>query len=86
VSKVRGIRYVTVTLHVTRAATAKIAVVRRSRTLVSTARTLAPGHRVIKLRVPKRPPKGQATVKVTLKDVASGQTFVLRKTIRLPAP
>ena len=86
VSKVRGIRYVTVTLHVTRAATAKVAVVRRSKTLVSAARTFAAGHRATKLRVPKRPPKGQATVKVTLKDVASGQTFVLRKTIRLPAP
>ncbi len=86
VSKVRRVRYVTIMLHVTRAATAKVAIVRGTKTRVSASKSLAVGHRTIRIKVPRKPPKGTATVKLTLKDVASGKSFVVRRTIKLPRP
>jgi hypothetical protein len=86
VSKVRGIRYVTIMLDVTRAASAKVVIVRGTKKLVSASRSLAVGHRMIKIKVPKKPPKGNAKVKLTLKDIASGKSFVVQKTVKLPKP
>jgi hypothetical protein len=86
VSKVHKVRYVTIMLDVTRAATVKIVIVRGAKKLVSASRSLAVGHRTIKIKVPKKPPKGQASVKLTLKDVASGQSFVVKKNVKLPKP
>jgi hypothetical protein len=84
VAKKRGVRIVTIMLDVVRATAAKAQLVRGTKRLVSVSRSLTTGHRTIKVKVPKKVAKGQAKLKLTLKDVLSGKSFLVQRTVKLP--
>jgi Divergent InlB B-repeat domain len=84
VTKAAGARVVTLTLDVDAQAQAT-AQLRRSTKILATAKaTLLPGTRTLKLRVPRAAKAGAATVRLVLKS-ASGKTFTVTRSVRLPA-
>ncbi len=81
VTKVNGIRFVTLTLQVARRTAAKGQLMKRTRSLASARATLAPGRRTLKIRVGRAVKAGSYTMKLTLTE--AGRSFVVRRTIRL---
>jgi len=84
VKKVNGVRTVIVKLAVARRTAARAQVRRRTKTLASAQATLAPGSRTLKARIAKAVKAGPATLKVTLRDTASGKSTVVTRSIRIP--
>ncbi len=84
VKKANGVRTVTATLNVVRRTAAKAQLKRGTRLIAQSSATLAPGTRTLKTRVPRTLAAGNATVRFTLKDTASGRTSVVTKTVRIP--
>jgi hypothetical protein len=84
VTKVSGVRTVNAKLNVIRRTAAKGQLIRNNRLKAQASATFAPGARTLKIRVPRTLPAGNATVKLTFKDTASGQTVVVKKPVRLP--
>ena len=83
-SKVSGARIVAVTLSVARQATARAQVVRRAKSLASAGAVVGPGRRTLRIRLARRVAAGPATLKLTLQDLESGRTFVVRRGVRIP--
>jgi plastocyanin len=81
VSKLNGVRYVTLTLQVSRRTTARGQILRRTRSLASARATVSPGRRKLKIRVPRAVKAGSYTMKLTLTE--GGRSFVVRRTVRL---
>jgi hypothetical protein len=81
---VRGNRVVVVSLRVMRRSSATAQLRRTGRLVAGARRTFAPGRRSLRLVVPRRAPGGLYALRVTLRE--SGKTFVVRRTIRVPAP
>jgi plastocyanin len=83
VGRLRGVRLVSVSLRVARPAKVRAQLVRRSRVVAGTRANLPPGRRVARIRVPRSAPRGLYVVRVFLTDVASGERFTLRRTVRI---
>ncbi len=86
VTKVKGKRFVTVTLAMTDTATTTTELRRGNRLIASKVGSLAAGTRTVKLAVPKTAKKGAATVRVTFTRPTTLKAFVASLAIRLPKP
>ena len=84
VAKTRAGRVVRATLNVVRETAATAQLRRNGRTLASTSARLQPGPRVVRLAIPRRVKAGAATLRLVLRDVASGQRFTVSRSIRVP--
>lgn len=81
VTKVNGVRFVTLALHVARRTAARAQLRKRTRALASAHATLAPGRRILKIRVPRTVKAGSYGLRLTLTE--AGRSFVVRRTVRL---
>jgi hypothetical protein len=82
-TKAGGARVVSVRLSVSRAARATVHLRRRGRMVAGARRMVAPGAVTLRVTVPRRAPAGLYGVRVTLLE--AGRTFVLNRSVRLPA-
>ena len=84
VTKVNGVRTVNAKLNVIRRSAVKGQLIRNNRLKAQASATYGPGMKTLKIRVPRTLSAGNATLKLTFKDTVSGQTVVVKKTVRIP--
>lgn len=72
-----------ITLAVTRHTGGKITLRRRGATVVSKNLHVAPGSRLVRLKAPKSVGAGLYTLKLTLTDYGTGNSFVITRSVRL---
>lgn len=84
VSKTKEARIVRVTLRVQRGAAVTAQLRKAARVLTAKTARLAPGTRVVKLTVPKKAKAGAYTLRLALRDLASGDRVRLQRSVRVP--
>jgi hypothetical protein len=84
VTKAKGVRTVTATLNVLRRTAAKAQLKRGTRLIAQSSATFGTGTKTLKIRVPRTLSSGNATVKLSFKDTATGKTTVVSKTVKIP--